>query len=76
MAPLEHHEYDVKRATPLARARRGVDYDPRRVGVRFEESSAQLYDTSAEGLSAAGHELGRALTDDEVEALLAYLTTL
>lgn len=57
----------------------GDDYDPVRVGVRFETASAgdpEAYDTTQPGLSAAGHEQGASLTDDEVDALLAYLVTL
>lgn len=55
------------------------DYDATRVGVRSEPALAddpRAYDTSREGLSAAGHELGTSLTDTELDALLAYLTTL
>jgi mono/diheme cytochrome c family protein len=55
------------------------DYDTQRVGVRFELASATdpgVYDTTREGLSAAGHDFGDALSDAEVDALLAYLKTL
>ncbi len=50
------------------------DYDPVRVGIRTTGGSD--FDTSREGLSAAGHTYGDALTDAEVDAVLAYLKTL
>lgn len=56
------------------------DYDPQRVGVRWEEgpsSDPNTYDTEVEGLSAQGHLIeGEPLSPQEVEALLAYLVTL
>lgn len=55
------------------------DYDPVRVGVRFEPGNAGdpwTYDTTTPGLSAEGHDFGADLTDGEVDALLAYLVTL
>jgi mono/diheme cytochrome c family protein len=55
------------------------DYDTQRVGVRFELAAATdpgVYDTTREGLSAAGHDFGDALSDAQVDALLAYLKTL
>jgi mono/diheme cytochrome c family protein len=61
------------------RWRRVEGYDASRVGVRFEEGAAggaRVYDTTFEGLSAMGHEFGSGLANDEVDALIAYLTTL
>ncbi|MDQ3033483.1 MAG: c-type cytochrome, partial [Myxococcota bacterium] len=70
----------AERPARWRRLERGADdYDPIRVGVRFELAAATdagVYDTTREGLSAAGHELGGGVSDGELDALLAYLTTL
>jgi hypothetical protein len=62
------------------------DYDPDRVGFRYQEVSAApipttregrlVYDTTRPGMSNGGHQYGDALGDDERADLLEYLRSL
>ncbi len=54
------------------------DYDSTDVGIRFEARprGGDAIDTSLEGMSNTGHTFGSQLSDPEIDALVAYLTTL
>ena len=64
----------------------GSDYDPLRVGLRYEVVASSLdantrdgrlvYDTSREGMGNRGHDFAASLSDDERTDLLEYLLTL
>lgn len=53
-------------------------YDPERVGIALAppDASSRTYDTTRDGLSAEGHRFGEDLTEDQLAALLAFLTQL
>ncbi|MFK7987799.1 MAG: c-type cytochrome [Sandaracinaceae bacterium] len=69
----------AERPTRWRRVRGEDDYDGARVGVRFDEVGADdplVYDTEVMGLSAAGHDFAGGLPNEDIDALLAFLTTL
>jgi len=61
----------------------GSDYDPLRIGLRYEAVSSSpdpntrdgrlVYDTSREGMGNRGHDFGAVLSNDERSDLLEYL---
>ncbi len=75
----------ASRPQKWARSFDSTDYDPKALGWRYTEPTAEpqdpeerkrIYDTSRLGYANQGHTYGDALTPDERRAVLEYLKTL
>ncbi len=75
------------KARPAVWRRHPSDYDPERVGLRFDQAERvpatddeherrRWFDTTLKGKSAAGHTFPDRLTDEQRSAVLEYLKTL